>query len=317
MTATLSPTDEAEARVVLDPDAPRAVWLAARRKGIGGSDASTVADLNPYSSRYALWLDKTGREVDDRDNDAMEWGRRLEPVVADWFAEHKGLTLYRAGLMASVERPWQVCSVDRLANDGGGVEIKTLSWRVAHEWDDGQIPDHAELQSQHCMAVTGRPHWWVVGLVDGRNPLVRRVTRDEQLIHDLTEMERRFWFDNVLADVEPAVDPKALPAVKYRYRKVTPDKAVPVSGEDLAPLLARYEAAAAREKQAKADRAEVDAELRLLFKDAEAIRVGDTIRATCKEQTQRRIDAARLRADHPDLARQYEKTTTFRKLHII
>lgn len=299
MTAT---TVEAEARVLLSPDAPRSQWLAARRQGIGGSDASTVADLNPYSSRYALWLDKTGRAPERPDNDAMEWGRRLEPVVAKWFHDFKGIGVERAGLMASTERPWQIVSVDRLTADGGGLEIKTLSWRVESDWDDEQIPDHAELQAQHAMAVTGRMHWWVVGLVDGRRPLIRMVLRDERLIHDLTEMERRFWFDHVLADVEPAVDAAALPAVKQRYRRVTPDKAVAVAADQLDPVLARFDAAKARIKEATAEKNAAEAELRAMFGDAEGIRVGDTVRATCKETSR---DGYTV------------QSTTYRKLHIV
>ena len=39
-------------------------WLESRRKGIGGSDASAILGLNPYSSPLAVYLDKIGKSED-------------------------------------------------------------------------------------------------------------------------------------------------------------------------------------------------------------------------------------------------------------
>ena len=42
------------------PDLSHEEWLELRRTGIGGSDAPTIVGVNPYNSRYALYLDKIG-----------------------------------------------------------------------------------------------------------------------------------------------------------------------------------------------------------------------------------------------------------------
>lgn len=34
-------------------------WLKYRTHGIGGSDVSVIAGINPYKSVYQLWLEKT------------------------------------------------------------------------------------------------------------------------------------------------------------------------------------------------------------------------------------------------------------------
>lgn len=195
-----------DARRLLRADAPRADWLAFRRTGIGSSDASAVLGLSKWSSPYAVWADKLGLSPETPDNDAMELGRLLEPLIADRWAERSGIPVVKAGLMVSRERAWQMASVDRIAGCGGLVEIKTLSHRVAHEWDDGQVPDHAEAQSQHQLAVTGRSHVHVVGLQDGRTWLERVVDRDDALIEDMTKVERHFWIEYVLPKVEPPID---------------------------------------------------------------------------------------------------------------
>jgi predicted phage-related endonuclease len=81
MTAALylrqGPASCPDALAVLPHDVARHEWLAARKLGIGGSDASVVAGVNRWSSRYALWLDKTGRLPDQAATARMEAGTRL------------------------------------------------------------------------------------------------------------------------------------------------------------------------------------------------------------------------------------------------
>ena len=60
----------------------REKWLEARRSAIGGSDAAAIIGLNPYSSPYSVWADKTGRLPDKPDNEAMRLGRDLEEYVS-------------------------------------------------------------------------------------------------------------------------------------------------------------------------------------------------------------------------------------------
>lgn len=200
-----TPWASPDATLVLRAAAPRDEWLAARRRGIGSSDASAVLGLSKWTSAYEVWCEKRGLLPPEPDNDATELGRLLEPIIVDRWAELHGIQVRRAGLMASRVRPWQLASVDRLASCGGIVEAKTLSWRVAEEWEEGQTPDHAEVQVQHQLAVTGRDHAHVVGLQDGRTWLERTVQRDDVLIPDLNEIEAAFWA-LVQAGVEPPID---------------------------------------------------------------------------------------------------------------
>lgn len=250
-----------DARLLLPADAPRPDWLAERRGGIGGSDASTIAGVNRWGSRYELWLDKTGRLPEQPETPAMRMGRLLEPVVAQMFTEDTGIRTRRAGLMASRTRPWQRVSLDDLTEDGGILECKTTNWRLADEWDDGQVADHAEVQVQHALAVTGRTHAWVAVLIDGRDFRFERVERNDHLIEVLTDMEDRFWRDHILADVAPAMEANALEAVKDLYAGTDLDLAVTPDAERVRAIIARRAAAKAAEKAARADADVAEAEL--------------------------------------------------------
>ena len=45
-------------------------WLKYRTEGIGGSDVSVIAGINPFRSAHRLWLEKTGRiEAEQTDSE--------------------------------------------------------------------------------------------------------------------------------------------------------------------------------------------------------------------------------------------------------
>jgi len=293
------------AQLILPAAAPREDWLAARRAGLGGSDASTVVGLNPYMSQYSLWLDKTGRSVEKPDNDAMEWGRRLEPVIRDWFTDTTGVKTRRSGLLRSREVPFQQFTPDGLCDCGGVLETKTTSWRTqdAEVWLDGQVPDHAELQSQHGMAVTGKDHAHCVVLIDGRKPLHQVVQRDEKLIAELTDVERTFWFDHVIADVAPAIDgsDSTTEALKARYGLAV-DQVVS-AGVEVDDLISRRDRAKQRLKAVEDEVAELDNQLRAEFGPATGLAVTGLVKATYHQNGAFR--SAKFAAEHPELVDEY------------
>lgn len=285
------------AYLVLPASADRTAWLAARRHGVGASDASAVLGLSPWSSPYEKWMEKRGLLPEQPDNDAMRWGRLLEAVIADEWSAQTGIAIRRAGLLAAADRPWQLATVDRLAACGGLVEVKTLSWRAAGEWADGQTPDHAEAQSQHQMAVTGRGHVHVVGLQDGRTWLERTVVRDDTLIADLTAIEADFW-QSVVDGVEPPVDgaPSTTAVLAARWPALV-EKRVEL-GVDLERLLHDRDVAIAERDAAAAQVEQLDNRIKALLGEATVGTVDDVERVTWRRDGT--LSVKRLAAEHPD-----------------
>ena len=254
---------------ILPPGAPREVWLEERRQGIGGSDASAVAGVNPWRTRWAVWLDKTGQAVDVEPTRAMRMGTLLEPVVKALFVEETGIALADVGLLRSLEWPFMQVTPDGFTADGGIFESKTTSRWLSHEWDDGQVPDHAEVQVQHALAVTGRSHAWVAGLIDGLDLRVVRVERDEKMIAALVSLEERFWVDNVLGGDAPGVvagDVEHFARIPADVESVTADDPARV-----VDLLDRWEAAKENVKAAEEYAAGIEAELRQVAGTAEQV----------------------------------------------
>ena len=114
------------------------------QKGIGGSDVATILGLNPYKSAFALWLEKTGQVKPDQiDNEYIEWGNILEPVIRDKFKKETGFKVYQNNFVIQHDtHEFMIANIDGEvkdpSEDGRGIlEIKTASERMKPLWVDG------------------------------------------------------------------------------------------------------------------------------------------------------------------------------------
>ena len=288
---------------VLPVDAPHDEWLALRRQGIGGSDCSAIMGMNRFASAYTVWEDKTGRAPAEPESEAMRWGNLLEPVIREETARRLGLTVTKPGTLRSLEHPWQQYNPDGLFGDGGLLECKNTSAWMSGDWD-GQVPDHAELQVQHGMAVTGAPHAYVAGLVGGNRLVVERVERDDALIALITATEHAFWTEHVLADEPPRLDASEATHTALLRRFPLVDRSIEVDPDKALPLAAMWAAAAAQEKAGKAAKKHAENEFRLLMEGATTATVDGLVIARVTGGT---WAPKRFEADNPDVADLYRK----------
>lgn len=190
-------------------DMSREEWVAARKNSIGGSDAATVLGLNPYSSPYALWAEKTGALTpeDISGKEAVRLGVFLEPYVAQRFCEETGKKVRRENyILRNDEYPWAHANVDRLViGERAGLECKTTSALNLRKFKGGEYPANYYCQCMHYMAVTGYEKWYLAVLIGNHDFRVFEIFRDEEEIRALMETEQAFW-ECVENKTPPAVD---------------------------------------------------------------------------------------------------------------
>nr|WP_206951296.1 YqaJ viral recombinase family protein [Trinickia acidisoli] len=103
--------------------------------------------------------------------------------------------------------PFMLANVDREVvgnRDVQLLECKTAGEFGARLWRDG-VPEYAQLQVQHQLAVTGKSSADVAVLICGQKLEVHRIERDDGLIARLIELEAAFW-RHVETDTPPAAD---------------------------------------------------------------------------------------------------------------
>lgn len=175
--------------------ASREEWLKLRSQYIGGSDAAAVVGLNPFSSPYALWAEKTGQMPGFSGNLATEVGAYLEEFVAQKFAAETGKKVRKCNQsFLNSAYPWAIANIDReIVGEDAGLEIKTTSELNMKKFKGGEYPANYYCQCVHYMAMTGKQRWYLAVLIGNRDFRWFTIERDEAEIAALMGAEADFW----------------------------------------------------------------------------------------------------------------------------
>jgi putative phage-type endonuclease len=204
-------------KVVLPASADREEWLNKRREGLGSSDIPNVMGVG-YTTAQHVYYDKRGElPHDEAADEAALWGSLDEETTAREWARRNRSVIRRIGIVARVDEPWMMCTLDRRVtecplpeNRKQGVreqcalEVKHRNAFVAGKWRR-DVPDDVLAQVLWQIAVTGYDHIHVacrIGGIDYRQYVVRRAG-NEQLIDDITTVARALWFGNIVAGRVP------------------------------------------------------------------------------------------------------------------
>ena len=300
----------------------RDAWLALRRHGLGGSDAATVLGLNPYAGPMDLYLDKLGLAEDRDETEAMFWGHRLEPVVADRFADLMPFTVQALPqMLRSRAHPFMLANIDRVLTDpahperGPGIlECKAPGFRQNPFWSDETAPDPYLIQVQHYLAVTGFQWAYLAALIGGQRYVVLPVERDEAVITPLIAAEQAFW-TRVTHRQPPPLD--GSPASSRLLKQLHPraDGTTLMLGPEAVALAEAWDAAHAAEKAAAAAKSAAATQLQALLGDAATAQAGPYV-IRWANRTRQGLDSTALQQDHPELVARYRTVTSFRSFSI-
>ena len=314
-------------------------WVAARKEGIGGSDAGVIVGASRYASPFSLYHEKRGSVVSEfTGNDATRWGSRLERSIAEEYAElYNACVVAYPATLVSNERSWQVANIDFLimGHDHNGLypagkvtdidasslgftrlhtpesilEIKTngLVGRASSDWDDDNYPETYAYQTMHYCAVTGLRKAVLAALVGGRGLQVRDLEFSEEEIEALNGHEAKFW-QMVEAGVEP--EASGLNADFDTLKSLYPEsvgEAVEVT-EFVADIVSEYATAKTELDAAEAKAKALRAQIEQAIGDAEAITFGGSTLCTFKStKSGEAIDTKALEAELPEVAQKFKK----------
>lgn len=236
-----------------------AEWHEERRSGIGSADAPIILGLSSFATPLDVYLEKVGEGEPREDTAFTEWGRRLEPVIAQAASDQLGIA-FEHWRPAVRNRTWPraFAHLDRRARAGdemvalecksgmrtqGWLDPGTYSITVAHE----VIPPDYAVQVGHQLLASGYAAVYVAALLGYRDFRTYRFERDEAWLDDLLADEREWWTQHVEAGVPP--DPDGMRALRQRISQQT---AVPSATPEQQVIAARALAAKREQKAAEA-----------------------------------------------------------------
>ncbi|CPT96805.1 YqaJ viral recombinase family protein [Mycobacteroides abscessus] len=333
MTETMSPAFWALHATPAGEYRDREEWLELRRTGIGSSDCSAVLGMGKYGSPFSVWVDKTGRARPEDETEAMMWGTLLEPVIRSELARRLDVEIVECPTLRSLERPWQLYNPDGLiVSLNALVEIKNASAWLASDWED-QVPDHAELQVQHGMAVTGADGAYVAGLVGGNRLRWEYIPRDDELIATINQAEQHLWETYIVPDVAPPIDGSdaTAEAIAARWPRQHGVELIADDPAEVADAVAAYRVALAEGKAAEVAKAEAVNRMAALLQGADVLTdaVGNKLMALKRGQFREKafreeepdadlwmhkvevVNRDLLKTEDPELYRRYQSTSIY------
>lgn len=295
-------------------------WLRLRRNSIGGSDAGAILGFNKYESPYSLYCKKVYPETfeeDLSDNDAIHFGNVLEDVVAKEFAARTGKKVRKHNkMMYHDKHEFMSANVDRvIIGEKAILECKTANQYKDAEWKDGNVPASYMAQCYHYLAVTGLERAYIAVLIGGQKFVWTTIERDDEVIHEIIESEKDFWFNHVMKQVPPETDDtEATSDALNQLWGVTNDNVLSIDEEQNA----RFRAMISIDKQIKELQQEKRGhqnKLKALLGESE---FGQTYsyKATWKPQTRKSVDTKRLKEEQPEIYEQYMKESKSRVLKV-
>lgn len=180
----------------------RGEWLR-NRKGIGGSDAASIVNMNPYKDNQTLWREKAGlQEPEDISGKPyVKYGHDAEPLLRNLFAlnyPQYTVDYFNDNLIRNDKYPWAHASLDGELTDQDGnkgiLEVKTATINSplqADKWKD-KIPDNYYIQCLHYLMVTGYEFVRLTALL--------RYEAGERLLCEIRDYD--FERNEVLEDIE-------------------------------------------------------------------------------------------------------------------
>lgn len=284
-------------------DMSRDEWVLSRKSTIGGSDAATIVGLNPHSSLYALWAEKTGRLPEKDDSESMRLGRDLEEYVARRFTELTGKRVRRDNhTYYNSKYPWAHANIDRaIVGEDAGLECKTTIAHNAHKFTDEEFPANYYVQAVHYMAVTGKSRWYIAVLILGVGFRWYCIERNEEEIHALMIEEQKFY-RHIETDEAPPIDgseatTKAISSI-YNAEEYAEESVVPLDlHEDTLEQIKRVQIEITRLTELKT---ELENGIKAELKN-DALGESEKYKVTWRRQSRKSFNAKKFAKEHPEL----------------
>lgn len=328
---------KAPSRLILPECAGRGPWLAARRDGVGGSEVGALIGVNEHETAMSIWNKKKRTEPDVELTGApIEWGHRLEEVVARKTAEEIGMvSRFGGGLWAMTDKPYIRVTPDRFA-------CKPRSWKAEaviecktagddEHWESGTIrpggrgtgsaPLAYQAQIQWQMGILGLPVGYLgcFHIDRSRQFFTVEVHFDADWFAEMVAAADRFWEVHVLGDEIPMHDyshPITEDLLKEQHPTVvTPSVDLPGGGitED---WLKEYQEAKLAAELADKRLTTIKNQFRDWTGGAGAAYLGEKKIVGYPEVSSKRIDVDALKSLYPEVAEAVTVTSRYRRMTI-
>lgn len=286
-------------------------WLQTRHKHdgntiVGASEVSAVMGVNPYKTVTDLAIEKMQPPVVREANDAMKRGTFLEQGLLDYAADFYGTTIVTPDVMYLNGRI--IATLDGLDQSRVYEAKTTTSWMAG----DACLPEWF-WQAQAQMYCTDASSVTFVVLDRQLRISLFDVARDDAAINSMVKQVSAFC-QAIDDDQLPTDDPLTAEQVSALHPEPAGDIELGAAGLE---LVERWNATKHAIKQLTQEEEAIKDALANLLRNHDAGCIDGQRIVTFKAQKRESLDSKALSTKHPELIKQFTKTSTYRVLRTV
>ena len=154
--------------------------------------------------------------------------------------------------------------------------------------------------------------WYIAVAILGRDFKWACIERDDDLIHNLTAIEKDFWDGHVLPKIMPDPDGSAAydDILLRHFKDVKKEKTIELIGFD--EVLRRRKELTKLQDKLETEKNQIDQRLKLYMGDSEYA-VNDRYRISWFGIQKNTVDTKRLKEEKPDIYKEYLKSSQYRR----
>lgn len=177
--------------------------------GIEGSDISAIMGINKNKTAHNVFLEKiqersTCKNYLKRESEADYWICTLKEVVAREFSLRYNKKVRKENkVWVDDEYDFIIGNIDRRVVS----ENSILICKVINNFTEDELAEEVSyndvLQAHHYMRISKTEKCYIASLIRDQKFLCKEVLRDDKVIKMIVQIEKDFWFNNVLNEIEP------------------------------------------------------------------------------------------------------------------
>jgi putative phage-type endonuclease len=289
-------------------------FSADRTKYIGGSDIGAILGLSRFRSPIEVWMEKTGKEIKQKDSLPLRFGSFAEEFVASEYSRSTGFDLiHDESIFIHPAHSFMSAHIDRfvLESDSSAptriLECKTANPFSSSEWGEvgsDEVPMSYLCQCIWYMAITNVDRVDLAVLFGNSDFRIYEIARDKELEAVILQKASIFWSKYVLKDTPPpAISEQDCHAL---FNKGDSSKSIEAGIETIEltkRLLTLNSEIEMREKEISSIKQNIMNQMQ----EAETLTYQGKVLATWKApKPSFRLDSKRLELKHPDIAISYK-----------
>lgn len=171
-------------------------WHNWRKSRICASDSPTILGLNPYATRYELWLEKLGMGKQKEINEAMQRGIDLEDEAREMLNKKTGWQ-FKPACVENIQDPLFAASLDGYyfcdhTDEKYICEIKCSGERIHNNVKHGGISEIYYVQVQHQLLITNADCCLFCNYHDNDLAIVE-IHSDKSIQSRIIDEGKKFW----------------------------------------------------------------------------------------------------------------------------